>query len=157
MTDFSFMKTGLSNNNLDDPELILNVSAMVTTFAAKALKEAAIYTDHNKRKIITKNDIKLCLKAETFQFLERKNIMKDVLKWKNIIKEDIINELKGNNNDNINEININNINENNIKNNTIKCVCENCNYINNVDKNWHKWKPVKPIEKILKNVIDKKL
>ena len=75
-TDYSFMKSGFNNliePEKPDPELINNVTALVATFTENALIDASMYVSHCKRKSITTMDIKLCLMAETFKFMNRDN------------------------------------------------------------------------------------
>ena len=67
------MKTGVNGDMPPDPELILEVTSLVTAFVTNALKTAEIYVNHSERNVILAEDIKLCLRGETFSFLEKDN------------------------------------------------------------------------------------
>ena len=76
-TDYSFMKSGTGNTQApQDPELVLQVSSLVTTFVANAIEIAGNYVNHARRNIVLTEDIKLCMKVETFKFLEEDNTEK---------------------------------------------------------------------------------
>ena len=63
-SNYSFMKTSSVGDEPIDPELILNVSSLVSTFASNAIEIAAKYVVHSGRSIVTPQDIKLCLMSE---------------------------------------------------------------------------------------------
>ena len=155
--DYSFMKSGfntLNDSEPHDPELILQVASMVSAFASNALLEAGKYVEHAKRKVILQEDIKLCMKAETFKFLERSNTTENVQKWKEIIQEDIEKELNGEEVDSEDDYDEEEFVEEFKKS---ECSCEFCKNINNIDAVWENWVPQTPIEKVLKKAIDEKL
>ena len=154
--DYSFMKSGLDLvNNVEphDPELMLQVASLVSAFASNALRESAVYVEHAKRKVITADDIKLCLKAETFKFLDRGDIMENVNKWRDIIQEDIEKELNG-------DVESDYEDEEEEINEEFKlseCECEMCKNVNGIEAVWEQWIPQTPIELALKKTIDTKL
>ena len=88
------MKTGIHGDMPQDPELILEVTSLVTAFVTNALKTAEIYVNHAERNIILAEDIKLCLQGETFSFLEKDN-SEVINKCRETIKEDIRKNLEG--------------------------------------------------------------
>ena len=103
---------------------------------------------------ILQEDIKLCMKAETFKFLERSNTTENVQKWKEIIQEDIEKELNGEELDSEDDCGEEEFVEEFKKS---ECSCEFCKNINNIDAVWENWVPQTPIEKVLKKAIDEKL
>lgn len=77
----------LSTESLNDLEL--NVTATVLTFTDKAVSLAAIYVEHDGRKVITKSDIRKGMAMEYFAFLDDVTLEDDVAQWRDMIKEDI--------------------------------------------------------------------
>lgn len=160
-TDYSFMKSGFNNlitNDEPNQELIINISSLITTFLDKALEVSSIYISHANRKIITPKDIKISLKNECFNFLNRNNINDDVLKWKQIIE----NEIKNNEQENDDYYSDSDTESLSNKENPVieeykisNCKCELCNNLNNIDIKWNNWKPSNNFEIILKKCIDK--
>lgn len=149
-SDYSFLKSGF--NNLIEPEkpndeTLLTVSSLVTSFMDNALKEASIYVEHAKRNGITKEDLVLCLKSETFKFLNRPNIHNDVQKWREIIENERDCEDYSDSDEDDTEEELQPFTKSN-------CECKLCNEINNIENLWIQWCPQTPIEKILKKVID---
>ena len=84
------MKTGFNNidDNSDNNDYKLQMTALVTVFMENALKTASIYTKHSNRKIVTSIDILLGLKRELFTFLDNTDIETRAL--------EIFNEFKNN-------------------------------------------------------------
>ena len=153
-SDYSFLKSGFNNliePSKPDEETLLTVSSLVTAFMDNALRESATYVEHAKRNGITQRDIILSLKAETFKFLNRENINENVQKWRGVIEQEN-DEYSESDDEDIDNGNLEPINE--FKKS--ECLCELCNEINNIEFIWENWVPQKPIEKILKKVIDTK-
>ena len=99
MSDYSFLKSGFSglienDSDKDSDEFILRVQSILFSFMENGIKQAEDYVKHAGRNSITKEDIKLCLKAETFDYLQRPDILDSVQKWRNIILEDEEEELE---------------------------------------------------------------
>ena len=155
-SDYSFLKSGFNNliePNKPDEETLLTVSSLVTAFMDSALREATTYVEHAGRNGITKQDIILSLKSETFKFLNRPDINDNVQKWREIIQEEqdddedySDSDIEGDDNgdDEIQEFT------------KSECQCKLCDEINNIEHTWDQWCPQTPIEKILKKVIDTK-
>ena len=155
-TDYSFMTTGTNNNNDEphDPELILQVSSLVTTFVANAIERAGTYIDHAGRNTVMSEDIKLCLKYETFKFLEEDNTEK-IQKYREMIQEDIRKELNSDESDESDDDLSNDSMTPEDEFSKSKCECELCATINNIDNKWNEWIPESPLEKSIKKNIDK--
>ena len=158
--DYSFMKSGFNTLNESepaDPEQVLIIASMVSAFAGNALKEAGKYVEHAKRKVIQQEDIKLCMKAETFKFLTRSDTKENVEKWRGIIQEDIAKELNDEEfDDYVSEEEEDELDDTEEFKKS-ECNCESCNNINSIDESWENWVPQTPMEKILKKAIDDKL
>ena len=156
--DYSFMKSGfntLKEPEPNDPELVLQVASMVSAFAFNALDLAAKYVEHAKRQIISQTDIKICMKAETFKFLNRNDTVENVNKWRNIIKKDLVKELNGEESESDDEEDLVEDLVEDFK--LSECTCEMCTNINNIEQVWENWVPQTPIETALKKTIDTKL
>lgn len=155
-SDYSFMKSGsgIGNEHAPDPELILQVSSIVSTFASNAIETAAKYVEHSGRRIVTAQDIKLCLMVETFQFLENDNTEK-IQKHRNMIQEDIRKELNGEISDE-DEEDYDDEDENDQEELFCRscCSCHLCEMVNTIEQKWQNWIPETPLEKSLKKNID---
>ena len=156
-SDYSFLKSGF--NNLVEPDTpdqntLLTVSSLVTAFMDSALREATTYVEHSGRNGITKQDIIISLKSETFKFLNRPDINNNVQKWREIIQQEQDNDEDYSDSENEDE-------EDQLEEiqefTKSKCQCKLCNELNNVEHKWDQWCPQTPIEKILKKVIDTRL
>lgn len=153
-TDFSFMKSGFdpTNHNKIDKESELAFTSLFMAFTQNSLVRAGKYTEHNKRTIVTLNDIRNGLKVETFKFLETDN-SKTISDWKNYLEninnEDDFDEDNDLDEDDDEELDIN-------EDDTVKtCNCDDCNEFYNIDKRWYNWIPEEGIPKLLKEHIDK--
>lgn len=164
-TDFSFMKSGFNNlvlpNNGPDPDMVLFIQSLVLSFTECALITASEYVSHSGRNGITPDDIKLCLKYQTFQFLNRNDVNDKMQKWKAFINEetDEYNEDEDEDEDIDEQVNEINFLDDKIINKFKKseCKCKTCSEINNVDTKWVDWAPTTPIEMALKKVLDNDL
>ena len=148
--DYAFLKTGTSNiiDNTPDDDLILTVTAIVSSFVENSLKTAELYIKHGKRTVITKEDIKLCLMYETFMYLNKKDTQENIMRWKGIINEF---------SDSEEEVEDDKCIEDDDKDAQFaisSCKCKVCVDINCVEEYWSKWKPEEGIETILKNAIE---
>ena len=157
MSDYSFLKTGfniVNDNNESDKlkeerEQILGLQSIVFSFMENAIKTSEEYVKHSGRNSITKEDIKICLKAETFDYLERSDVVENVKKWRRIIDDsesdtesDIDDELEPE----AEELDV-------FKRST--CICNTCDKLNNIDDKWEQWIPLEGLETILHNAIIK--
>lgn len=145
------MKTGLNGDMPPDPELILEVTSLVTAFVTNALKTAEIYVNHAERNVILAEDIKLCLRGETFSFLDKDNT-EVINKCRESIKEDIRKDLEG-----ISDTESDSEYDDDEKEIFTKsnCKCNLCSFLHKVDNEWDSWNPVSPLEILLKKNIDK--
>jgi len=147
-SNYSFMKSGF--NNLQEEALgeeeINNLNALVYAFMEKAIISADKYVQHSGRDTITKQDIKLGLKAETFKFLQRDNIMESIGKWQEILAEDDDSEDE----EELSSI-INNAEYVEFKKSI--CACKSCTFFNGIEEKWEKWVPNSQMEQILKNAV----
>jgi len=154
MDDYSFLKTGFSNliDNKEETsdDMVIRIQSILFSFMENGVKRAEEYVKHGNRNNITKEDLQLCLKAETFDFLNRPDVLDSVLKWRKIIEDDL--EEGYLSEDDLDIIS----NEENMTldifcKNTCKCKC--CDKLNNIDEIWNKWTPKDGIETILYNAI----
>ena len=151
-SNYSFMKTGSIGDEPIDPELILNVSSLVSTFASNAIETAVKYVEHSGRRIVTAQDIKLCLMVETFKFLEEDNSEK-IQKHKQMIQEDIRKELQGEISESSDEYEDEEEEEEEVFTKS-NCKCDLCELVNTIEDKWKEWVPQTPLEKSIKKNID---
>jgi len=165
MSDYSFLKTGfgglIENEKENDPsEFILRVQSILFSFMEKGIKQAELYVKHAGRNSITKEDIQICLKAETFDYLQRPDILDSVNKWRNIILEDVDKEeeLDDGECDGVEPDGDDMcspepcVDELEFTPSVCKCVI--CNKLNNIDIVWNEWNPQEGLETILYNAIN---
>jgi len=149
-SNYKFMKSGfnlLEQEPLPE-ETIENLYALVYAFMEKAIISAEKYVSHSGREVITKQDIKLGLKVETFKFLKRDNFMEDINRWREIINEDENSE-----EDMVEfESMVSNTNKY-VAFKKSSCECENCKFFNEIEEKWSAWEPHNQIELILKNAV----
>ena len=149
------MKTGFdniftSNQNLDNSNL--NILSLLTVFMENSVANAAIYTKHSNRTIITAKDISLSLKREVFEFLNSDNLE---TKAKEILDE-YIEELNNSDSEDDEEEDeedekkdCNLITEETEEFVESTCSCDICKQINKYNTIWKDWKPSNKIEEIL--------
>lgn len=153
------MKTGFdniftSNQNLDNSNL--NILSLLTVFMENSVANAAIYTKHSNRTIITAKDISLSLKREVFEFLNSDNLE---TRAKEILDE-YIEELNNSDSedDEEDEEDDEEIDEKKDSNLVTEeseefvesmCDCDICKQINKYNTIWKDWKPSNKIEEIL--------
>ena len=156
MSDYSFLKTGfniVNDNNQSDnitekEEQIQGLQAIVFSFMENAIKTSEEYVKHSGRNSITKEDIKLCLKAETFDYLERSDVVENVKKWRRIIAEDSESDTESDFDDEVEDLDAFKVST---------CNCITCEKLNNIDEKWEQWEPQEGLETILHNAIIKHL
>ena len=151
MSDYSFMKSGFDNigsNEMDD-DMLDNLYSLIYAFMEKSMVSADTYVKHSKREIITKEDIQLCLKYETFKFLHRPNIFDDVKRWREILLEEIEEEDE----EETEELDVVADNKDYVPFKQSECSCEVCSEVNGIEERWDVWEPHNQIEIILKNAV----
>lgn len=144
MNDFSFMKTGINNNN----HQTIDITSIVGIFTEDAIKIASLYTTHSNRTIITKTDIQNALKFRACHntlFLDN-------------IKERIENFEKFLQNYSSEDESEDEQMEESIEEYTqSQCTCILCEKMNNIDTYWNQWNPDNQMDIIVKNAISKTL
>ena len=162
------MKTGFdniftSNQNLDNSNL--NILSLLTIFMENSVANAAIYTKHSNRTIVTAKDISLSLKREVFEFLNSDNLetrAKEILdeyieEFNNSDSEEDDDDDENDEDDEDDEDEEDDekkTDENLITEETEEfvestCDCDICKQINKYNNIWKDWKPTNKIEEIL--------
>lgn len=149
------MKTGFDLLQENDDELQKNIAAMVILFSKNAMKFAALYTNHSKRKIITTEDIKRGMMLQCFIFENTPNLANEIKEIKETLLDD---------NDDVRDDIIDGINnaadeavltdETPLEYTESECTCVLCKNFNTMEERWANWKPVKPIYQIFKMHIE---
>ena len=161
MSDYSFLKSGgtvlaepmkMSDKEMEDIELILGL------FISNSIKNAAQYVEYCGRNGITKEDISYSLRYEVFEFLKRPDILQGIEE----IKQEILNESDSDEDEDEDENEQFIVPDNELNSferiSQDKINTQNREFIDKLHSyydEWYKWVPVTPIEKILKNAIDK--
>lgn len=164
MSDYSFLKSGGSTlvepMKMTDKE-IENIELILGLFVSNSIKTAAQYVEYCGRNGITKEDIRYSLRFEVFEFLKRPDFLEGIEE----IKQEMLNEDdedgdESDENDNsmiipedelhsferISQDKLNTLNTQNR---------EFIDKLHSYSNDWDQWTPVTPLEKILKNAIDK--
>ena len=148
-----------------DQDTTENVIAIVLSFMENAVNDAGTYVEHSGRKIVSKKDINMALKAETFEYIHREDIEGSLLYYKEAIRNDF------NDDDDDLPTSINNkddsietflqskvVNDSEMDEYTLSmCKCNVCKRLNKAVAIWPDWKPETDMEHVLKRVIDTKL
>ena len=162
-------------NDIKNPDFIKNTTTTITLFGENALKTAALYLTHGKRKIVSKEDIKRALILELLIFNKRKIDIKKFNKVKKILykeENNVVTETKKNyanesdeNSDDCDE-NSDDSENSDVENcNYIvdekfeefslnKCKCQMCDCFNNIYNEWENWEPSSDFEKIFQKHIN---
>ena len=120
-------------------------------FTQNALVRAGKYTEHNKRCVVTINDIRNAPKVETFKFLDNDN-SQTISDWRNYLEninnlDEDFDEDDEDVDDDIDEDEDTRDEDDSIK----KCNCDCCNEFNSIDE---RWVPEEGIPRILKDHAD---
>ena len=163
MSDYSFLRSGgsvlaepnkISDKEKEDIEIILSL------FISNSLKTAAQYVEYCGRNGITKEDISYSLRFEVFEFLKRPDLLQGIEE----IKQEILNDNDGNEDGTDGEDGYEQFIVPDDELNSFERISQDKINTQNrefIDKlhyyydEWFQWVPVTPIEKILKNAIDK--
>ena len=170
MSDYSFMKSGLGSGNEPSKNIlstndIEHIEILLSLFISNAITNASKYVTHCCRNGVSKIDINYALKYEVFEFLNNKNINDDIQKATEDYN-DYLEELEESESDGdageskeaesfiipdeeVDEfVRIN-----------PELICDgNREFIEKFHKhydNWDSWEPESPLDKILKNAINK--
>ena len=160
------MKTGFDNifnNSTDVDNSNLNILSLLTVFMENSVANAALYTKHSNRTIITSKDISLSLKREVFEFLNSddletraKEILDEYIEELNKSdSEDDEEDEEENEEDNEKKIDEDHISEEAEEFIESTCDCDICKQMNKYNNIWKDWKPTNKIEEILYNGIVK--
>lgn len=146
MTDYSFMKSGFNNIVENDEEMIQNITSILVCFSENALKTAAKYVEHAKRRNISAEDLKRCFMFELFAFSKRPQLVETL--------ESIKNELYGD--EELEELEDDDVildqEEDDFE--LSECKCALCTFINNIYTKWDNFEPSSQLETILKKHIE---
>ena len=151
------MKTGfnLMQEN-DDEERKKKIAAMVILFSKNALKFAALYVSHSKRKIVTTEDIKRGMMLQCFLFENTPNLANEIKEIKETLLDDNIIA------DMIDEMNtieaVGDIvapgailtDDEPLEYSESECTCVLCNSFNTMKERWDNWEPTDKIYEIFK-------
>ena len=145
-----------------------NVIAIVLSFMENAVNDAGTYVEHAGRHIVSKKDINMALKAETFEYIHREDIEGSLLYYKESIHEDLESYECNEDNEDNEDKDKKNIEETFLQSKVVKdtdmedytvsmCRCKICTRFNKAVLIWPEWEPETDMEKILKKVIDTKM
>lgn len=155
-TNYSFMKSGRmiteAQYEIEERELLTNITALVLLFIKNSLKIASNYINHKNRSIITLNDISKSMKIETIIFFNRTNINNEANEIVNAIRNSDDNETIFE--DIFNLATNDEVNDEYMSENNCDCDCILCNQFNNIEQTWNDFNPSSPFQIIIKNKIN---
>ena len=168
MSDYSFMKSGLGSGNEPSKNTlstndIEHIEILLSLFISNAITNASKYVTHCGRNGVSKIDINYALKYEVFEFLNNKNINDDIQKATedyNDYLEELEEELDdANNSDTEESFIIPDEEVDEFAQINPELICDdNREFIEKFHKHydtWDSWEPESPLDKILKNSINK--
>lgn len=146
MSDYSFMQTGNSMNDMQkqEEEEIYNIASVITVFMEDAIRIASFYTEHSGRSIVAKEDIQKALKlrayyGDSFCDIERVQQCKEELKQYNSDDEE----------EHCQEEHCQEEYRESL------CSCVLCVKMKNINAQWNQWNPSTPMDRIVKKAIDR--
>ena len=148
MSDYNFLKSGSGGDrNISDDDM-KSLMGMVGLFVENALKSAALYVDHAKRRIVSIKDIRNCMKLEAMIFCKKDDTLQ---KTKEFI-EDMLKEMDKDEDydDDLEDL----LTDEEEEWTPSKCDCVMCKIVNDIESFWSNWEPETPIEMALKKNID---
>ena len=148
MSDYNFLKSGSGGDrNLNDDDL-MNITGMVGLFIENALKSAALYVDHAKRRIVSIKDIRNCMKIEAIIFCKKDNTLQRTKEF----VEEMLEEMDKDEDyeDDYDDL----LTDEEEDWTASNCDCALCQIVNDIDSYWSNWEPETPIEMALKKNID---
>ena len=152
MSDYSFLKSGFSDNDANtDPTLVKAYTSVFLAFTEFGLKHAGDYVVGKGRKVVTIDDIKRGMKYEVFQFMERHDSLETIEKWKNILDEELDDELASDYDEDDEEVedDVDDVEGGGVVEIPVDTdmvfMCE----MDNIDEQWVKWVPQNTIEESL--------
>ncbi len=176
MSDYSFMKSGLgsgnesSNSSLSMVDLE-NIEILLSLFISNAITNASKYVTHCGRNGVSKIDINYALKYEVFEFLNTKNINDDIQKatedYHDYLEELDDSDAEADGEDEDADADVEAEDSFIIPDEEVdefarikpELMCDgNREFIETFHKhydNWDSWVPESPLDKILKNAINK--
>jgi hypothetical protein len=147
-TDYSFMKTGFDLAETSDATSIQeNIVASLVTYTECALRTAATYVSHGKRKTVTAEDIKRALILEIFLFNNRPGLLEKATE----IRDQLFGEGVDSDGAEEEEEEEDGADEPFATND---CECALCKAISGIYERWAAWQPANPLEEMLKRHID---
>ncbi len=91
MSDFNFMSSGLGDidGGAYEENFKEHMTAVLSLFISKALEDSVKYIDICKRNGVTKEDIEMALKYQTFKFFQNPNLDSELEEVKQDIKQEL--------------------------------------------------------------------
>lgn len=91
MADFNFMSSGLGDidGGAYEENFKEHMTAVLSLFISKALEDSVKYIDICKRNGVTKEDIEMALKYQTFKFFQNPNLDSELEEVKQDIKQEL--------------------------------------------------------------------
>lgn len=156
--------TGQENgdlNALEREELEINITSSIMTFMSYSIKSSSIFVEHSGRTIITPDDIKRAMMVEVFMYFDRPDLKVRIGEWRNIILNEMKDEMsedEGTNDESENENpkveRVESEESEGSEENKKICDCEVCDLMNVIKDKWQYYNPTDEMGKILKKHID---
>lgn len=156
-TNYSFMKSGRmvteAQYEIEERELLTNITALVLLFIKNSLKTSSNYINHKNRSIITLDDISKSMKLETIIFFDRTNVNNEASQIADMIRNSDENEDIETAIEDIFQL-ATNEEVNNEYRSEKNCDCILCNQLDNIEQEWKNFNPISPFQIIIKNQIN---
>ena len=148
-----------------ESDTVENVMAIVLSFMENAIHDAGTYVEHAGRTIVSKQDIRMALQAETFEYMRREDIEGALLYYKEEVHKDIEQydnphyEDSNSEEDEVQTFLQNKVVPDSDMETFTKslCKCPICSRIHRAVAMWDTWNPTTDMEKVIKKVIDTQL
>lgn len=165
MSDFGFMRSGLSNDPVNVPEDFANRLLSITlTMVARAATDAATYCEHAGRTEVSEEDIAASLKRQAMRFSTDEDLEADVAETQRVLfdesSDDDELESEDESEDECESGDESDSEEDDPDRPTwtrSTCSCDLCRTMNEALDGWNAWNPEDPVEAYMKHTVERSI
>jgi hypothetical protein len=148
-SNYAFMKSGLVGDDAGpSPQETKRLLAIVVSMVSESQKTAMLYCEHQKRKIVTVDDIDRGLKYQARNFLFAPETEQNVQKMEEMLFDE------NNQDEDEEDVNITDDDEWDDVEEETKCSCEICEKIRQCHDSWDEWNPEDVVGQFIKRTLE---
>lgn len=163
MSDFGFMRSGLSNDPVNVPEDFTNRLLSITlTMVARAATDAAVYCEHAGRTEVSEEDIAASLKRQAMHFSTDEDLEADVAETQRVLFDESSDdeEDESESGDELESEDEGSEDESESERpawTRSTCSCVLCRTMNEALDGWGAWNPDDPVEAYMKHTVERSI